>query len=550
MSPDLVTDIEPPLEVASAAELQWTDSAEVLVVGWGAAGACAALEARAQGADVLVIDRFEGGGASMLSGGVVYAGGGTPQQRAAGFEDSPAAMAEYLRREVKGVVDEATLTRFCEESATNLAWLESHGVGFGSTMPEHKTSYPPDGVFLYYSGNEAVPASRGQHAPAPRGHRAVSRGQSGAALYAALRAATLASGARTMLQSTVRRLVREAGSGRVLGAEVWQIPPGSDAARRHAQLHAKAQRQRTFRHAASFRTWMQAAALEREHAVPRLVRAERAVVIAAGGFIYNRQLTEQYAPAYKRGFKIGHAGCDGSGLRLGQSVGAAADHLEHVSAWRFITPPYSWPKGLVVNRQGERFCNEEVYGATLGGAMMSGQGGRAWLVLDAALRRAALKECLFGGLWAFQSLPAIALMFLGAKKGRTPEELAQRIGADPATLAATVAAANAAARGESPEPQGKSEGNRHSFAGPFFAIDISIGNPLFPLAVLTLGGLRVDEANGAVRRESGQTIPGLYSAGRSAVGIPSAGYLSGLSLADCVFSGRRAGAAAAHASKE
>jgi hypothetical protein len=36
----------------------------------------------------------------------------------------------------------------------------------------------------------------------------------------------------------------------------------------------------------------------------------------------------------------------------------------------------------------------------------------------------------------------------------------------------------------------------------------------------------------------GQDIPGLYAAGRTAVGIPSSRYMSGLSLADCVFSGQ------------
>jgi 3-oxo-5alpha-steroid 4-dehydrogenase len=39
----------------------------------------------------------------------------------------------------------------------------------------------------------------------------------------------------------------------------------------------------------------------------------------------------------------------------------------------------------------------------------------------------------------------------------------------------------------------------------------------------------------------------LYAAGRSAVGLCSRSYVSGLSLADCVFSGRRAGRHAAAA---
>ena len=108
-----VNPIEQVLDVGSESEIQWHDSTDVLVVGWGAAGASAAIEAREQGADVLVVDRFGGGGASVLSGGVVYAGGGTKQQQAAGFDDTPEAMADYLKHEVNGVVSDATLKRFC-----------------------------------------------------------------------------------------------------------------------------------------------------------------------------------------------------------------------------------------------------------------------------------------------------------------------------------------------------------------------------------------------------------------------------------------------------
>ena len=50
-----------------------------------------------------------------------------------------------------------------------------------------------------------------------------------------------------------------------------------------------------------------------------------------------------------------------------------------------------------------------------------------------------------------------------------------------------------------------------------------------------------DITGGRVRGEDGKPIAGLYAAGRSAVGICSRSYVSGLSLADCVFSGRRAG---------
>ena len=82
--------------------------------------------------------------------------------------------------------------------------------------------------------------------------------------------------------------------------------------------------------------------------------------------------------------------------------------------------------------------------------------------------------------------------------------------------------------------------------GPFFAIDISIKNsPAYPAPGLTLGGLRVNEETGQVLDAEDESIDGLYAAGRTAVGICSNSYISGLSLADCIFSGRRAGVHAA-----
>ena len=72
------TAIQAPLRVADSSSVAWDEQCDVLIIGWGAAGACAALEARANGADVLIADRFTGGGASAKSGGVVYAGGGHP----------------------------------------------------------------------------------------------------------------------------------------------------------------------------------------------------------------------------------------------------------------------------------------------------------------------------------------------------------------------------------------------------------------------------------------------------------------------------------------
>lgn len=495
---------------------------------------------------MLIADRFTGGGASAKSGGVVYAGGGTRQQRAAGISDSPQAMFDYLKHETCGVVSDSTLQRFCEQSVANLEWLQSHGAPYSHEMPPGgKTSYPADGYFLYYSGNELVPSHTGSQPPAPRGHRTVGKGQCGAVLYAHLHSACLKAGVRPLLQSAARRLVQD-NQGRVIGAELWRLPPGSEAAKTHARLAARAERWQNLAPGYCDRLRQRVSQLEREHARPYRVRARQGVVLSTGGFIFNRELMREHAPDYRRNFKVGATGCDGSGLRLGQSAGAASAGLERVSAWRFINPPHCWPKGIVVNREGQRFCNEEVYGATLGQPLMEEQGGRAWLVLDARLRAKAIRQALFGGYWWFQSLPALMLMLCKPRKGKTAAQLAKASGMQVEALSQALQRNNAAARGEAEDAFGKSPGSRQVLdQGPFYACDISVGNPIFPLGALTLGGLKVDEDTGAALDAQGQPIPGLYAAGRTALGIPSHLYISGLSLADCVFSGRRAGDAIA-----
>ena len=94
---------------------------------------------------------------------------------------------------------------------------------------------------------------------------------------------------------------------------------------------------------------------------------------------------------------------------------------------------------------------------------------------------------------------------------------------------------------------GKPAADIRELAPPFHVIDVSLDARLLPCTVLTVGGLVVNEASGQVQDAQGRDIPGLYAAGRTAVGIPSHLYVSGLSIADCIFSGRRAARHAAQA---
>src|SRR3954469_17125319 len=88
-------DLPPPINTTEVEG--GSDEVDVVVVGFGIAGACAALEAARAGARVLLLERAaEYGGTSAMSGGHFYLGGGTAVQQATGIEDSPEEMFAYL----------------------------------------------------------------------------------------------------------------------------------------------------------------------------------------------------------------------------------------------------------------------------------------------------------------------------------------------------------------------------------------------------------------------------------------------------------------------
>jgi 3-oxo-5alpha-steroid 4-dehydrogenase len=75
---------------------------------------------------------------------------------------------------------------------------------------------------------------------------------------------------------------------------------------------------------------------------------------------------------------------------------------------------------------------------------------------------------------------------------------------------------------------------------PMIKASVKLGVTLPPSPTFSLGGLHVDISQRVLREESLEPIPGLYAAGRSAAGVATGGYVSGLSIADAVFAGRRA----------
>jgi flavocytochrome c len=130
---------------------------DVVVVGSGAAGLAAALSARSCGAASVLVAESEAiiGGSSRLSGGLIM-GAGTRYQRAAGIEDSAAALFHDYIALNRWNVDIAVVRRFTERAGETVEWLGDLGVKY------HEN--------LVFGGDEAMPRV---HVPIGRGQAMV-----------------------------------------------------------------------------------------------------------------------------------------------------------------------------------------------------------------------------------------------------------------------------------------------------------------------------------------------------------------------------------------
>ncbi len=473
-------------EIIDAAKVtEFDDDCDVLVIGYGIAGACAALEARRTGGDVLVLERSSaGGGASALSSGIFYLGGGTAVQQACGFDDSADNMYRFMLASM-GSEDADLVQRYCGDNVEHFNWLEAQGIPFERSYYKDKAVFLLSTEGLISTGNEKVWPYREIARPVPRGHQVAQEGESpGGAAMEALIARCSEAGVRSEFDAQVTALLRDA-EGRICGVQSRQ--------------------QGQWRH----------------------YRANRGVVLATGGFSMNEPMVREHWPEYAETCEpLGGAYSDGSGIKLGTSAGAQTDAMSGAIATASIYPPGQLIKGIVVNREGRRFVAEDSYHGRLGAFVSEQPGQRAWLIVDAEI-------------FAYPEIETARHQLVDGFE--TVEEMEQRLEMPAGALCQTLDEYNRNARESCDFLFHKHpDWLKPLDEGPWAAFDISFDRSSY--LFITLGGLKTDR-DARVLDTGGAPIPGLFAAGACAAHIPKSGksYASGMSLGPGSYFGRIAG---------
>lgn len=279
------------------------------------------------------------------------------------------------------------------------------------------------------------------------------------------------------------------------------------------------------------------AVLERPDGAREAITAG-AIVLATSGFGADRDRVARHTPEILSALYHGGDSARGDALTIGERLGAQTEHLDAYQGHGSVATPHgiilTWATvmhgGLLVDRDGQRFGDETIGYSEFGARVVARPGGTAWTVYDERVHAACLP---------FRDYQDVIAAGAVTRHTDVPA-LASAIGAPVDQLAATLADADAAARGAT-DPHGRKNWEA-PLEPPYVAVRIT--GALFH----TQGGLQVD-ADARVLRAS-SPVRGLYAAGGSAVGISgtgASGYLAGNGLLGALGLGYLAGRhAAAH----
>lgn len=473
----------------STAEIEWDKEVDVVVCGFGGAGAAAAIEATKAGAKTVVLEKSTaGGGATALSGGFALLGGGTALQKACGIEESPENFRAYFELALGTSRNQKLVDVYCEQAVEAYDWLVEQGVVYNEKADDTAPFVIPIlDASLAYSGNKYAAEYSSVATPTPHGHVPVRKeGEAGGKpFFEPIGASAQASGAEFVFSAEAKQLVTD-DSGRVIG--VMALVSGKET----------------------------------------YYKAGKGVVLATGAFTMNEEMVADYCPEMLLGAKVASPEDMGTGIKMGMAVGA---DLRSMNRFDPSLSPYMFgealAQGILVGHRGLRFISEDNYYRWVGVEIFSHEPETAYVILDESMRAQLANE---------------GSMEIAASAD-TVEALAPLINMDPDALKHSVERYNSLCENGIDSDYHKQERFLKPIAqAPYHAVffGAALGGSL------TLGGLKINE-NTQVINTSGAVIPGLYAAGRTSCGVFGEYAGSGTSIGDAIIFGRIAGQNAAAA---
>jgi fumarate reductase flavoprotein subunit len=275
----------------------------------------------------------------------------------------------------------------------------------------------------------------------------------------------------------------------------------------------------------------------------KFIKAKMGVILGTGGFLHNPEMVAEYDPPMVRAIPKMPVSHQGDGHKMAWELGAATTDIGIAVAgsWPLCTETHSraiWALdwgGIMVNKFAKRFYNEgsvEGYYGYMTKAAMNQPDGLYWVIYDGQVENELGTNKVVGE--TTRNMEHVKDLEQCKKQyASTPEELAQKLGLDPAVFAATIAKYNSDI-----EKFGyDTEFDRHFQMGEARPIH-TLKAPFIGIKAVTAttsskGGIKIN-GKGQVINQFGEIIPGLYAGGELTGGLWHKSYLLGImSSASC-----------------
>lgn len=509
----------PPRSIPS----KWDGAADVVVVGYGYAGAVAAIEAHDAGASVLILEKMpDPGGISITSGGNVR------------IVDDAELGFQHLKATNSGTTPDSVLRALAEGMQQVPAYFEKLVAVNGASIDRRQAdgNYPFAGTetFGYVSIKEVPGFDPAGTYPFVSSYVPIARA-AGVRLFKVIEDNIRARKIRTMLATPALRLIAD-DDGNICGLTA-----------------------------------------ERDGKLIR-IKARRAVILACGGFEANAEMQRQFWQE-KPVLNAAYMGNTGDGILMAQDVGAALWHMWHYhGVYGFKHPDSDYPFGIrpkrlpdwipgesaregvkvpwiIIDRFGRRYMNEyPPYTqdtswrpmALYDPETMSYPRIPSYMIMDEPGRGAypivspTFNDRRFKFEWSEATLRGLEAQIV--RRADSIDELAQKMGIEKDVLSRTIADWNSICDAGADTVHGRPPSSMVRIATPpFYHAEV------WPVCSNTHGG-PVHDAEQRVLNAFGRPIGRLFAAGELG-GVFGHLYISGGNLAECFVGGWIAGRNAA-----